>query len=159
MERCTGHAARTALRGALAGGAATVAMSGVIAIGRALGLFRTSPPQEITAAATQEATGWPPAATTAFRAGGLSAHLLYGMACGSLFSGLRQCGPRLPRQPLGLGFGLLVWGASYLGLMPALRLYPWPNQDTPGRVATMILAHLVFGASLAEVDKRLALRR
>jgi hypothetical protein len=158
MSTSTSRAARTALRGALSGAVATVAMSGVMAVGRALGLYRTPPPQEITAAATQETTGWPPAATPAFRAGWLSAHLLYGMACGVLFSGLRQGGPGVPRQPLGLGFGLLVWGASYLGLMPALRLYPWPDQDTPGRLATMILAHLVFGASLAEIDGRLAPR-
>lgn len=96
----------------------------------------------------------------AFQAGWLSAHLLYGMGCGALFSllveyGLRRVRPGVPRHPVGLAFGLLVWSASYLGPVPALRPYPRTGLDTSGNVGTMIAAHVVFGASLAEVDYRL----
>jgi hypothetical protein len=43
--------------------------------------------------------------------------------------------------------------------MPALGLYPWPEDDTKSRLGVMMLAHVVFGVSLAEVEPRLAHRR
>ena len=142
-------------RGALAGALATVAMSGVIALGRALGLFQSPPPKQITANAAATATDVVPASSPGFQATWMLAHLLYGAACGVAFALLRACLPAGLLRPGGLAFGLLVWAVSYLGLMPALKLYPWPWQDDPDRMATTIAAHAVFGLSLAEIDGRL----
>jgi hypothetical protein len=54
----------------------------------------------------------------------------------------------------GTVFGLLVWGINYLGFLPALQLYPWPDEDRESRAATMIGLHVVYGASLGELAGR-----
>jgi uncharacterized membrane protein YagU involved in acid resistance len=59
---------------------------------------------------------------------------------------------------LGVGYGFLVWLANYLGLMPAVRLYP-SAKDEPQRMnGIMIIAHLIWGAALggflAAVNRR-----
>jgi hypothetical protein len=141
--------------GAVAGVLATLVMSLVIAAGWLAGLFRTPPPKQITAAAHLKARVAPPKDWSTFQASWLGAHILYGVGCGVIFALTRLGLPALPGKPTGLGFGLGVWGVSYLGLMPMLQLYPWPGKDTPGRVATMIAAHVVFGVSLAEIHDRL----
>jgi hypothetical protein len=63
----------------------------------------------------------------------------------------------LPRStPLaGLAWGGLIWISAYLGALPLLRLYPWPDDDRPSRTAVMIGAHAVYGIVLAEAAKRL----
>jgi putative membrane protein len=163
---------RSAGRGLLAGALATVPMSGVIALGWLTGLLRTPPPEEVSANALESAmyqTGdvlelpefaVAPAfdSPAAFQAGWIVAHLVYGALCGLVFVGLQASVPAAPRRPLGIGFGLLVWLGSYLGLLPALKLYPRPEADSPGRVVTMIVAHVVFGLSLAEFDRQLEAR-
>jgi hypothetical protein len=160
---------RSAGRGLLAGALATVPMSGVIALGWLTGLLRTPPPEEISANAVagavdeaadilevpEFAVGPAFDAPAAFQAGWMVAHLVYGALCGLLFVGLRAGVPAAPRRPLGIGFGLLVWLGNYLGLLPALKLYPRPEADSPGRVVVMIVAHVVFGLSLAEADHKL----
>jgi uncharacterized membrane protein YagU involved in acid resistance len=55
----------------------------------------------------------------------------------------------------GISFGLLVWAISYLGLLPALGLYPSPRKDTGRRTAIMVLAHIVWGAMLGTTVKLL----
>lgn len=144
-----------AARGGAAGALATVAMSGAMLAGQALGLMGTAPPKQITATAAHRAGALGALPTPAFKAGWVAAHLLYGMVCGVGYSLLHRVTPRLPRHPLGLAYGLVVWAASYFGLLPALGLYPEPEDDASGRIATMIGAHLVFGVSLAELDRRL----
>ena len=160
---------RSVGRGLLAGALATVPMSGVIAVGWMTGLLRTPPPEEIATNAIETgldaaadilelpefAVGPAFEAPAAFQAGWISAHLIYGALCGLLFVGLRAAVPAVPRQPLGIGYGLLVWLGSYLGILPALKLYPRPEADSPSRVAVMIVAHIVFGLTLAETDQRL----
>jgi hypothetical protein len=156
-------------RGLLAGALATVPMSGLMAAGKLLGLLGTPPPKQITA----NAAGATVARTLdvldvsklaavprgdpsgAFRALWMGGHIGYGAACGGVFAALQRLLPQAPDWLLGLGFGLLVWGTSYLGWVPALRLYPRPERDSPGRMATMIAAHIVFGLTLAEINRRL----
>ncbi len=91
---------------------------------------------------------------TRFRPLWLVAHGGYGLLCGVAYHFLR---PRLPNQPAqaGLLFGGMVWSVSYLGLLPALDLYPWPDEDATPRLAVMIAAHAVYGATLAAVVQRL----
>jgi hypothetical protein len=51
----------------------------------------------------------------------------------------------------GTAFGALIWTVSYAGWIPALGLMPRPSKDRPGRPTSMILAHLIFGATLGRV--------
>jgi hypothetical protein len=86
------------------------------------------------------------------------AHLAYGAGCGVIYAGMR---PALPNNAFkaGMAFGALVWTFSYLGYLPVLRLYSWPNRDSKSRVVTMICAHGLFGATLGFLEKPLRLKR
>ncbi|HET7092047.1 MAG TPA: DUF6789 family protein [Thermomicrobiales bacterium] len=142
-------------RGAAAGAIATAAMTLVIAGGRAAGLLFVPPPAEIARAAAAKAgveaepPGW------IDRAVWMSEHAGYGVACGVGYALAR---PRLPASPAvaGLLWGGAIWAVSYLGLMPALGLYPWPDDDRPTRTSVMLAAHAVYGLTLAECERRLA---
>jgi len=115
--------------------------------------LRTPPPEEISARVIAKLPA-PVDAVTRFRPLWLVAHGGYGLLCGVAYHFLR---PRLPNQPAqaGLLFGGMVWSVSYLGLLPALDLYPWPDEDATPRLAVMIAAHAVYGATLAAVVQRL----
>lgn len=141
-------------RGALAGLAATVPMTVVIAAGRAAGLMGTPPPVEITENVAEQAGEDPDRESLEFQAAWVAAHAGYGAACGALYSLMR---PLLPRSDIaaGLLFGGAVWGVSYVGIMPALDLYPSAKDDSEPRQAVMIAAHAVFGTALASIDSRL----
>ncbi|MDI3339249.1 MAG: hypothetical protein QJR03_01830 [Sphaerobacter sp.] len=142
------------VRGGLAGVAATGVMSLVMAAGRAAGLLDTPPPQHITARVEEAAGIRHRLSGPVFQSSWMLAHLGYGAVCGMLFSAGRD---RLPPSNLasGLMFGGLVWEVSYLGLMPGLRLYPWPAEDAPSRQGVMIAAHAVYGVALAVLDRLL----
>jgi hypothetical protein len=45
----------------------------------------------------------------------------------------------------------MVWAASYLGLLPALRLLPPATNHPRHRTALMIAAHLVWGSALGAI--------
>ncbi len=145
-------------RGGISGIAATALMSLIIAAGRALGMLHTPPPQQITANVQKE-SGVDPSSLSrqSFHASWVAAHVAYGAGAGSVYALLRSAFPE-NRKVAGLAYGGLVWAASYLGLMPALGLYPWPEEDNPSRVTVMIAAHAVYGLSLAEIEGRLARR-
>lgn len=148
----------TMVRGGLAGILGTGPMSLAIAAGRAAGLFRTPPPKQIIERAQAKAGIRHELPEPAVQASWLAAHLGYGAACGVLYTLLR---PLLPTSPItaGLLYGGAVWGVSYLGLMPSLGLYPGPKADSPLRAAVMIVAHVVFGVTTAEVERRLSDRK
>ena len=142
------------VRGGLAGILGTVLMTLVIAGGRAARLLWTPPPREITHNVAGSAGVRRQLPESAFQAAWLAAHLGYGAACGVVYAAVR---PRLPAGPVtaGLVYGGAVWGVSYLGLMPALGLYPWPKDDSGSRMAVMIAAHAVFGTTIAAAERRL----
>lgn len=149
------------VRSGLAGAVATGVMAVVILGGKITGLLQTPPPKHIAKRLGQEVAGKNPGATSAAAFNGiwLSAHLAFGVACGCGYGLLRSSLPLLiPKNTLlaGLVYGLGVWSVSYLGLMPVLGLYPWPEKDSASRTGVMIAAHAVFGVSLAEVDQRLS---
>ena len=85
----------------------------------------------------------------------LGAHFAFGAVPGALGALARPLAAGAPTPAFGLLFGMVVWAAAYLGLMPALGLYPWPHQDRPARRRTMILAHAVYGLTFAEIERRL----
>ena len=73
-----------------------------------------------------------------------AAHLGFGAGSGALYSALVRRSTPLR----GMSFGVVVWAASYAGWIPALRLMPAPHRDKPGRVGTILTAHLVYGIAL-----------
>jgi uncharacterized membrane protein YagU involved in acid resistance len=81
----------------------------------------------------------------------LGLHLLYGATVGSVFPSIARQVP-LPPVATGIGYGLFVWTASYLGLLPALRLLRPATQHPRRRSVVMILAHVVWGAVLGLVS-------
>jgi hypothetical protein len=134
------------LHGALAGVGATLTMSAAMAAGRRAGLMRTPPPQEITRRGLRK-SGVPVSHSDAGRLA-WPAHLAYGAAMGALFAGASGALPEGPPVVAGVAFGLGVWAASYIGMLPTLGLMPPPQDDSRGRQATMVAAHFVYGATL-----------
>jgi uncharacterized membrane protein YagU involved in acid resistance len=47
----------------------------------------------------------------------------------------------------GLGYGLIVWGGNYLGVLPATGLHQIAIKTPLRRNVLMIGAHIVWGAS------------
>jgi hypothetical protein len=74
----------------------------------------------------------------------LMAHFLYGGLVGALF-GLQE----RRSAAAGASFGLGVWAASYLGWIPAVGLLAPATRHPRHRVGLMLVAHVVWGASLA----------
>lgn len=134
---------RRATYGALAGLAATLPMTAAMArLHRRLppDQRHALPPREILAAlaprrARTDADG---AVAT------LVAHFAYGAAAGALFAlqGRRSLAA-------GSAYGLAVWGASYLGWIPATGLLRPATRHPARRNALMTAAHLIWGAALA----------
>jgi uncharacterized membrane protein YagU involved in acid resistance len=81
-------------------------------------------------------------------------HFGYGTVTGAIYPPLarRVGGPRIAK---GMLFGFLVWTTSYLGWLPASDVRQSSLRDAPVRNAVMILAHLVWGGSLAWTCHRL----
>ena len=75
----------------------------------------------------------------------MAAHFAYGAATGALYALAR------PPQSAGLGalYGVLVWGASYLGWIPGARILRPATQHPGRRNGLMLASHLVWGATTA----------
>jgi uncharacterized membrane protein YagU involved in acid resistance len=84
----------------------------------------------------------------------LGLHFLYGATVGSVFPTVARHVP-LPPPVTGIGYGLVVWTASYLGLLPALSLLRPATEHPRRRNVVMILAHVVWGAVLGLISGRL----
>jgi hypothetical protein len=84
----------------------------------------------------------------------VASHFGFGLAAGAPFELLAN---RLPGNRIGKGmlYGLLVWFGSYMGWIPALNVLPPASRQSSQRNFVMILAHLVWGSSLALFLKRL----
>lgn len=79
------------------------------------------------------------------------AHVAFGTSLGTAFPAIAERAP-LPPPFVGLLCGATVYLVSYLGWIPALRLYPAPDEDTPSRTWLMVAAHLVWGGTLGLVE-------
>jgi uncharacterized membrane protein YagU involved in acid resistance len=77
-------------------------------------------------------------------------HFAFGTAAGALYAVTQA---RLPIPPLanGISYGLALWAANYLGLIPAVGLLSPATQHPPRRTALMIFAHIVWGASASAI--------
>jgi hypothetical protein len=85
------------------------------------------------------------------------AHFGFGTAAGALF-GLLAARSQSPVMA-GIGYGLGVWAASYLGLLPASGLYKSSRTEPARRHGLMIAAHVVWGAVAGKVLQQLTADR
>ncbi|MBK8901653.1 MAG: hypothetical protein IPM53_10755 [Anaerolineaceae bacterium] len=117
---------------------------------------RSMPPYEITMRASDKTGFWHKLLGEEERKSvTLAAHFGYGGMAGMLYALL----PRLVSLPAvvhGMGFGIFFWAANYLGILPALNLFPHQLHDHPGRRAATIGAHVVWGAALGQGLAQLA---
>ena len=89
------------------------------------------------------------------RAATLVSHCGYGAAMGLLY-GVSGKKISLPSPIKGVLFGLVVWAASYLGLLPLIGMLE-SGQREPGRGnLMMIAAHVVWGGTMGLVAEALA---
>lgn len=141
------------LRGAGAGLGATAVMTAMLWAERSAGVLGSPPPKRITGNVARK-VGIKPhkMPKEAFHLSWFAAHVGYGVAAGVTYMLVRRI---LPSQKLLAGpiFGLAVWFISYVGVLPALDLYPAPNKERKSQVEAMIVAHLVYGASLAALSE------
>ena len=56
-------------------------------------------------------------------------------------------------------FGVGLWGAGYLGWVPAAGILRPATRETAGRNLMMITAHALYGATTALVAERVLRRR
>ena len=82
------------------------------------------------------------------------AHFGFGTAAGALL-GLLAARSQSPTLA-GVGYGLGVWAASYLGILPAAGLYKSARNEPARRHGLMIAAHVVWGAVAGKVLQQLA---
>ncbi len=146
-------------RGFASGLAATAVMSAVMVAAQKTGLLGQMPPQKISDRFLEFARVRRGTSKGTRRALATVAHFGFGGACGALFgaghafwrqrSSARESG--YGRILAGIVFGTGVWAASYAGWVPALDIMPRPGRDRAGRPATMVVAHWVFGATLAKL--------
>lgn len=131
-------------RGALAGGAATVAMSVPMVMARRLGLIDRQPPEQITDRVLHK-IGTPVGGTELDMAA-LVAHEAFGAVAGAGYTLLRRrVSVRVPDEVLGVGYGVAIWLVSYRGLLPRLRLITTGRQVGRRRDTLMLVAHVVYG--------------
>jgi hypothetical protein len=137
---------RRILFGAIAGAAASMAMTATMRR-----LYRLLPPEDAYPLPPREITqrladaAGIAAGERALQTATVSAHFGYGVAAGALFPLLTA-----RRTPLaGMGYGLVVWLASYLGWIPLARVLTPAQRHPLGRTLLMLTAHAVWGGLLA----------
>ncbi len=146
---------RALLDGALAGAVGTAAMSAVMLGTQRAGLMGQQPPEKIAQAALGKAgvtstdEGEEDALATV-------AHFCFGASMGAVFALLHR-EVDLPVVPVagGSAFGFAVWALAYKGVVPRLGIMPPPEHDRPGRPTSMVLGHVVWGATTGWVVGRL----
>jgi hypothetical protein len=79
----------------------------------------------------------------------LPAHYLYGMGAGAAYGLLAPRTAR--RQPgvAGAAWGLLVWGVSYQGFLPAAGIVPRTTDRPPRQWVVPLAAHVAYGLGTA----------
>jgi len=135
------------LRGATAGFIGTIPMTiFMLAMHRFLPKWQryALPPEEITDELADRASLEKHMDKQERVGAALVSHFGYGSAMGALYSLVSRL-ISLPPWLKGTLFGLVVWVASYLGLLPALRLSPSANVEPVRRNLLMIAAHVVWG--------------
>ena len=77
-------------------------------------------------------------------------HVGFGAGAGALYGVLAPRDTDLPRAlALGLGYATALYAVSYAGWVPALGLLAPPDRDQPARQVVMLVAHWLYGVSIA----------
>jgi hypothetical protein len=129
-------------------------MSASMLLFQRLGLMGRMPPRRIIERTLHLAGIRRRTSTRMRKALATLAHFAFGGVAGALFEtvGVALGADRFPRTaPLVYAFG--IYATSYAGWVPAIGALPPPGLDRPGRQPAMIVAHLVFGATLAWVRR------
>ncbi len=137
------------LQGALAGMLGTLPMTVVMLIlHRLLPKWQkyALPPQEITDEFAKRTHLKKRMDKEQLLGAALVSHFGYGAAMGILYTTLTRMLP-LPAVVRGMLFGLVVWGGSYLGLLPSLGFSESAVREPLRRNLLMILSHLVWGST------------
>ncbi len=163
MQTIPVRIAGAAARGFAFGLVATTTMSAAMLGFQKVGLMGRMPPRKITEhflamvglrRATSRGTRRVLSTLTHFAFGGVCAALF---EAGREIASIRRGEPARPRTraplPLGLAFGTAVWAVSYLGWVPSLGIMAPPSRDRFGRPTSMVLAHWVYGATLAAASR------
>ncbi|MET0896253.1 MAG: DUF6789 family protein [Acidimicrobiia bacterium] len=141
-----GERLRRVARGAGAGVAATLAMS-VVQWPGSIAKARRPPPVEITKRFSRMRPGRTSQGIELVSEA-VIAHLVFGAAAGAVYGAFA---PRARRIVSGVGYAGTIWGVSYLGVLPTLRLMPAAARDDRARQVSNALAHVAFGLVLAGV--------
>jgi uncharacterized membrane protein YagU involved in acid resistance len=112
------------------------------------------PPSEIVEELTEQAGMADQIDQSEHMALTLLAHFGYGAATGALYAPLAQA-LEPPAVLGGAVFGLGVWSASYLGLLPAMGVLRPATEHPARRNALMLGAHLVWGITLGLLVEQL----
>ena len=82
-------------------------------------------------------------------------HFGYGAAMGTIYGASGKKLP-LPSPVKGVLFGLIVWAASYLGMLPLIGMSESGQREPGRRNLLMIAAHVVWGVTLGLVAEALS---
>lgn len=77
----------------------------------------------------------------------LVSHFGYGTAMGALYSPFADK-ETLPAAAKGIAFGLVIWAASYLGLLPLTGMSESGQREPGRRNLMMVAAHVIWGATM-----------
>jgi uncharacterized membrane protein YagU involved in acid resistance len=147
---------RPLVDGAVGGTLGTATMSAVMLAAQRAGLMGQQPPEKI-AEAGLEKVGVGGVTERQEHALTTAAHFGFGASMGAAFGLLhRRLGPPVPPALAGSLFGMAVWALAYKGVVPRLGIMPPPEQDRRGRPASMVIGHLVWGATTGWVVGRRA---
>ena len=152
---------RAVLTGAGAGVAATVVMTGVMLGLQRAGLLGRMPPRLIVEHALARFGIRRHTSRGTRKALTLAAHIGFGASQGALYAlghtiAAKRGHAAHPTLTTGIPFALAVWAVNYAGWIPQVGIMPPPSRDRMGRPTSMILAHVVYGAALATVLRRMA---
>jgi hypothetical protein len=146
-----------AFAGAAAGLAATIPMTGVIALCQSslpLADQLNAPPPHQVAMDVAEALSLKPHLELDERLIlTLLSHFGYGAAAGTVY-GLATSDNAPAPALRGVGFGCLVWAGSYLGWLPAAGFRAAAHRMSLRRNLMMLGAHVVWGAALGTLFAR-----
>lgn len=144
--------------GMIAGAVATLPMTlFMLLVGRILPAWQhyDLPPEEITDELTERA-GMEQHLDKQGRVGlALVAHFGYGSVVGGIYALVTKNIP-LPPVLKGIIYGLGVWAGSYLGILPALQMRTRAPREPLQRNLLMIVAHIIWGASLGVAEENIA---
>jgi len=146
-------ATSTVARGMTAGAVGTAVHSSVMWLGRSMRRFAQPPELIIDSVLSSErdrtaldrehrsALAW-------------ASHVGFGVGNGALLATLhRPIGVRRP-MALGVAYGLGLYTASYIGVIPRFGILPFPHQDNRARQLALVAAHIGYGVGAGQVLSR-----